>query len=370
MKKTLAILALVAAGAAFAQPKVGFSGNFDLGVSHINAQDPTANKTEVITGGSSTSLITLTAEEDLGQGLKAIAKAQTTVNINTQQTGNGTTAFSTNQLFNDEVFLGLQNKVGAVKLGVPTVGMFETNRQANPFGTAPGSGYASTGINRLLGATSTLGVNSFLGGASANGRVVRHEKAVRVETATFAGFSANATRSFGNDNSTTATSNNNQFTDVTVNYRAGAANFALSQAKVEAGANAAQGNNAAGALNAGANVTYQFFAANYTMGPATVYYGQTTGKTANLTGGDKDVSSRNIGVKYVVSPRLDLLANKVWVNDRTSANVDQDNLALGAVYKFSKTTSAYATAQRYDAASNNDSAGRQTQYIVGMRTQF
>lgn len=372
MKKIFAILALAVTSAAFAQPKVTISGNIDSGVSRINSQDNTADKQELLGNGSSTSLIAIQGTEDLGNGLKAAFKGQHLFSATSGQTGNGTTASSTNNFFNDEIWVGLESKqYGAVKLGAPSAGLYETiATKSSPFGTALGGGYSSTGINRLLGSTTTLGVNQFVGGAAANGRVIRSEKAVRYDTPVFYGFSGNFTSALQNDNSTTATSNSNRFTDATVNYRKGPFNAAYSQAKVEAGANAAQGNNAASALIANSEVKYQALAANYTVGDATVYYGQTTGRTAGLAS-DKEVKSQNIAVKYAVTPRVDVLANYVEVKDQSASSAkDQDLRAISAIYKFSAHTSTYATYQKYDTDKSSATAGAVTQYMVGLRHRF
>lgn len=371
MKKIFAILALALTSAAFAQSNVTISGNIDAGYSSINSQDNTADKREVLGNGSSTSHIRISGTEDLGGGLKAAFTGVNLISATSGQTGNGTTAYSTNNFFNDEVWVGLEStKFGGVKLGAPNAGLYETNAKAQPFGTALGSGYSSTGINRLLGQTTTLGMNQFVGGATSNGRVIRSEKSVRYDTPVFYGFSGNLTKSFQNDNSTTATSNNFGFTDATVNYSKGPLNVAYSQAKAEAGANAAQGNNAASALIAGSSVKYQYLAANYTIDKATVYYGQTIGRTSGLAT-DKEVKSQNVAVKYALTPVVDVLANYVRVDDRAATSAKDQNLkGVSAIYKLSKRTSTYATYQKYDTDRSSDTAGRVEQYIVGLRHQF
>ena len=371
MKKIFAILALVATTTAFAQSGVTISGNFDAGYSSLNSQDNTADKKEIGSNGSSTSLIRFAGTEALGNGLTASFVGVHLFNPLAGQTGNGTVAYSQNNFFNDEVWVGLDSKrFGGIKLGAPNAGMHETNSKSQPFGTAFGGGWSSTGINRLLGQTTTLGVNQYVGGASANGRVVRSERSARYDSPAFYGLSVNVTKAAQNDNSTTATSNSNDFADATVNYNNGPLNVAYSNAKAEAGANVAQGNAASGALTAGAKVEYQFLAANYTVGPATVYYGQTTGKTAGLAS-NKNVESRNVAVKYAVNSNVDLLANMVKVTDNAATGAkDQELQAVSAIYKLSKRTSTYGTYQKYDTDKSSDTAGKVAQYIVGLRHQF
>lgn len=371
MKKIFAIVTLAAASAtAFAQ-NVTISGQFDAAYSSLNSQDNTADKKDIIGNGASTSNIAFQATENLGGGVTAGFRGVHLFNAVSGQTGNGSTAFSTNNFFNDELWVGIEsNKLGKLKLGAPNAGMFETNSRAQPFGTAFGGGYSSSGINRLLGSTTTLGVNQFVGGAQGNGRVIRSEKAVRYDTPEFAGLSANIVKSFQNDNSSTATNNNNGFTNVTVNYRRGALNVAYSVAEAEAGAVAAQGNNAASALIANASVKYQYLAANYTMGSTTVFGGITTGETKGLAS-NRDVQSQNIAIRHALTPKVDIMGNVVKVNDKSALNAkDQDLKAISAVYKFSRRTSTYATYTKYDTDKSSDTVGSASQVLVGLRHQF
>lgn len=374
MKKISAIFATLAlaATASIAQPTVTISGNFDAGFSSLNSQDNTADKREILSNGASTSSIVFAGSENLGNGLTVAFKGSHLINPVSGQTGNSTTAYSNNNFFNDETWVGVESKkFGSVKLGTPNTGLHDTNFKAQPFGTAFGSAYGATGINRLLGQTTTLGVSQFVGGANANGRLTRVEKSIRYDTPEYNGFSANYVFAAQNDNSTTATSNSNGFNNATVNYSKGALNAAYSYARVSAGANAAQGNNAVGALTANADMTYQMLAANYTMGAATVYGGVTTGKTQGLAGSDKDVRSKNIAVKYAVTPAVDVLANYVKVDDRAATGAkDQDSKAVSAIYKFSKRTGTYATYQQYDTDKSSSTVGKVSQYVVGLRHQF
>ena len=373
MKKLIATLGLALAWAttAHAQSGVSISGNWDAGYSSLNSQVNTADKQDVIANGSSTSFIRFSATEDLGNGLTARFVGQTLISTVSGQTGNGASAFSQNNFFNDEVWVGLDSRqFGSIKFGQPNAGMFETNARSQPFGTALGGGYSATGINRLLGSTGTLGVYNYVGGVTAGGRVIRHEKSVRYDTPVWGGLSANVTHSFMNDNSTTATSNNNGFTDMTVNFSRGPLNLSYSNAKASAGDQRAQGNNAAGALTPNSDVDYKFFAANYKIGKTDLFYGQTSGRTYGLAN-DRNVRSQNVAVRRALTDKIDLLANYVKVDDRSAtAQVDQDLRAVSAIYNFSKRTNTYVTYQTYDTDKSNADTGKVDQYIVGLRHRF
>jgi len=379
MKKTLvAIAALAAFGA---QAQVTISGNFDAGYSILNAKTNTADKNEVIANGSSTSLVKFAGTEDLGGGMKAEFVGVQLINPVSGQTGNTSsdtsakTGYYTSNWFNDEIWVGVSGDFGAVKLGAPNAGMHETNSKSQPFGTALGGGWSSSGISRLsLGGTAAIyGVNQFVGGGSANGRVVRQEKSVRYDTPTVAGFNANVVFAAKNDQATAANkeaSNSSGFTNYTLNYTNGPLVAAYSVADSKTGAFEAAGNNNITALEANSSAKYTFAAANYTMGGATLYAGMTTGKSTDLVASAFDVKSTNVALKYAVTPMIDVLANMVKVTDNVGTK-NQALTGLSAIYKLSKRTSAYATYQKYDTdKSSATKANEATQTIVGLRHQF
>ena len=397
MKKTLVAIAALAAFGAQAQSSVTISGNFDTGYSKVTSDTVGASKTDVNFNGSSTSHLKFAGTEDLGGGLTAGFTGVHLLNTVSGQTGNASTPYQTSNLFNDEIWVGLESKqYGAVKLGAPNAGLYETVAgKSSPFGTALGGGYSSSGINRLglglidgttsaLAAKSgpTLGLNQFVGGGSANGRVIRAEKSVRYDTPTVAGFNANVVFAPKADNSATAgsTSNNNGFTNYTLNYTNGPLVAAFSTATIEAGSvAAARGATGVTAntsqLDANAKVKHNALAANYTVGPVTVYAGMTTSKTEGNAANASDiyttfdVKSSNVAIKYAVTPMVDVLANTVKVTDKVGS-YDQSLNAVSAIYKFSKRTSTYATYQKGDTNKDSATSGSYKQTFVGIRHQF
>jgi len=382
MKKSLVALAALAATASFAQSTVTISGNWDAGVINNSTQTYGSEGFGANTNGSSTSFLALSGTEDLGGGLSAGFKGVHLLNVASGQTGNAATPYQTSNFFNDEIWVGIDKAgVGGIKIGAPNAGLYETNGKSQPFGTAWGGGYTSTTgtVNRLLGSTTTLGINQYVGGGSANGRVIRAEKSIRLDTAVFNGFSANYVWAPGNDRSSTAASNTNEFTNATVNYSNGPLNVAYSTAEAKGGIdNMASGTaslSAAGALTAAnsaltknSSVKYTFLAANYTYGPATVYYGKTSGKTSGLAA-DKEVGSTNYAIKYALNGNVDLLANTLKVKDKVGT-ADQSLTGLSAIYKLSKRTSTYATIVRQDTNTSDNNAGAFNSTLLGVRHQF
>jgi predicted porin len=399
-KSFIVALAALAATASFAQSTVTIGGIFDAGYKNTSAQDATASKKEFTGNNTATSQIFFTGSEDLGGGLKGEFKGVALINTVSGQTGNGSTPFSTNQnVLNDEIWVGASGGFGSVKIGAPNSAMLETNGKVQPFGTAMAGGYQSVGINRLGAGVSGYGVNQFVGGGSANGRVVRNEKTLRYDTPVFNGFSASLAYAAKNANklSNNSTSNSNGYTDFGLNYSNGPLNLAYANTKIEAGAYSAAGNitgigftgtavttaqattgfttayapagtNAytqAAALAPNASVRYQMFGGNYTLGAATLYAGFTTGKGTGVT---MDVKSWNAAVKYALNANVDLMANYVKVDDKLSA-ADQKLTGLGVDYKFSKRTAAYVRYEDYNTNTSAANAGVKNT-AVGIRHTF
>lgn len=107
MKKTLIALAAVAAtGAAFAQSSVTLSGTVDVGLQDVGGGAPLT----MVSSRLGTSNWTVAGTEDLGGGLKAIFKVSTSFNAD-----DGTT--TGNVLGNNDMWVGLQGGFGSLKLG-------------------------------------------------------------------------------------------------------------------------------------------------------------------------------------------------------------------------------------------------------------
>jgi predicted porin len=373
MKKSLVALAALAATSAFAQSSVSITGLIDAGYKSVTAQDATASSKNIGGNNAATSQLVFQVTEDLGGGLKALFKGQQNFNAVAGQTGNAATPYFAGNFFNDEIFVGLEGGFGRVRLGTPASAQLETNGKIQPFGTAMGGGYSGITVNRFGATTTTLGVNQFLGGASAGGRVIRHERTARYDTPNINGFAASYATALQNDQSTTATSNNNGYTDMSLTYGKGPLNLAYAATTVKAGANVAAGaasgvTAANSALTANAEVKYTMLGGNYTMGAITVYYGATTGKSTGLTT-NIDVSSSNVAAKYALSPKVDLMINSVKVDDKVSAAKDQKLTGLGADYKFSKNTNAYLRYEDYNTDKSATNKGVKAT-AVGLVVKF
>ena len=355
---------------------MSITGIFDAGYKSVTAQDATASSKNIGGNNAATSTIIFSGTEDLGGGLKARFLGKQNFNAVSGQTGNGSTPYQNGNFFNDEIWVGIDGGFGAIKLGAPNSAMLETNGKIQPFGTAMSGGYSSSSINRLGATTTTLGANQYLGGGSAAGRVIRHEKTARYDTPVINGFAASYAVALQNDQvaTTGSTSNTNGYTDLGLTYSQGPLNLAYAATTIKSGAYSAAGAAsgasvaAAGALTANSEVKYTMLGGNYTMGAITVYYGATTGKSTGLAT-NIDVSSSNIAAKYALTPMVDLMINSVKVDDKVSAAKDQKLTGLGVDYKFSKNTSAYLRYEDYNTDKSVTNKGVKAT-AVGMVVKF
>lgn len=284
MKKTLIALAAVAAtSAAFAQSSVTLSGTVDVGLEDRGGQ---VSPLEMSSSRLGTSHWAVSGAEDLGGGLKAIFKIATSFDAS-----NGTTAG--NVLGNNDMFVGLQGGFGTLKLG----------RSFNPT------------FNLALTANSTKGVTGYQTRSNTlftNGVYVDNQ--VLYQSPNFGGFSGqisyapseaagvNAHRAFG------------------LSYANGplAVNFAYSKnvGQVEPGM-----------------TSLRLLAASYNFGPAKVLFSYND--RANVASdADNDWA---LGVTAPVGP------GELWASyDRSEAGAGTTRVIHGGYkYFLSKRTTAY-----------------------------
>ena len=397
MKKTLVALAATAATGAFAQ--VAITGNIDLGIAAVNAQSATSNLSGLASNNVSTSSYAFSGSEDLGGGLRAGFKLETTIAANNASTldsaiPTGYTAqgsFWSGSPFNAEQFISLSGGFGTVRAGVPNAAMFRAQGVSQPFGTALGSGYSGT-FSRL-GYNQAYAISDFLGtpsGAGSTLRVTRMQNTIQYESPVMNGLSVMAEYAAQNDNATSTTAfatNSPEFMGLLVNYSTGNLNLAAAYNTVKVGTN----DIAAGVtistttvalttalLAAGENIAYSFLGGNYKMGANTFYAGATYVKASNAT---EDTTSWNLAYKYALNANVDLMAN--WLSSYSAlpttakddsinrlVNTNRKLLGFGADYRLSKRTSLYARYENVDANTDNASTGETIRTAFGVRHQF
>ena len=135
MKKSLIALAAVAAsGAAFAQSSVTLFGVVDANVTHVNGQD---NWNGMTSGGNSTSRLGFRGVEDLGNGLKAQFWLEGGLNVDSgngasgKEPGNKDAGFE----FKRRSTVSLMGNFGEVRLGRSTTAAYDATSRYDVFGT-------------------------------------------------------------------------------------------------------------------------------------------------------------------------------------------------------------------------------------------
>jgi predicted porin len=318
MKKSLIALAALAATASFAQSSVQITGGLDAGFHSYNYK---GNKVSGIAGnGASTSALFVKGTEDLGGGLKASFLVETDWNVvsGTANTGakksDGTVA-AASTFGNGEIKLGLAGGFGNLELGSPNYNSLYSHLTGQPFGTAIGSGFAST-----------------------SARLVRAENAVKYTTPTMGGFNAVVYKS------------NKQNTVSSADFNATIGAYAQTGIQ-EVGFAYANGPLAANFTNqkqetaTGSETTYNTLGANYALGAAKVFALYQTTKSGTTTDNTYTAVSATYPVGGVtLMAQVGSLENKDGVKSSLTG--------LGADYALSKRTTAYA---RYETI--NDKAG-------------
>ena len=162
MKKTLIALAAVAAtSASFAQSTVTLSGTVETGLEKRWSGDAT----RMTSNRNGTSNWTLSGAEDLGGGLKAVFQVSTSFNTDTG------TVTSTDGLGNNGMFVGLTGGFGTLRAGRPVNTLYANVLLAN--GTKGVSGHDA---NAVLGGNAA-------GGAGATGKTSNASSSVYVPNA-------------------------------------------------------------------------------------------------------------------------------------------------------------------------------------------
>ena len=139
MKRTsIAMAALLAAGAAHAQSSVTLYGLLDLGVDYSsNANANGHSVTRVSSGGMNTSRWGLRGSEDLGNGLKAVYQLEGGILMDT--------GAADGNLFKRQANVGLEGRFGRIVLGRSFTSVYDTVIRFDPMGFAPFYSWATTG---------------------------------------------------------------------------------------------------------------------------------------------------------------------------------------------------------------------------------
>lgn len=317
MKKSLiALAALAATGAVFAQSTVTLSGTVDVGIEKRFSGDPT----KMTSSRSGTSNWTLAGTEDLGGGLKAVFQISTAFNAD-----DGTTAG--NVLGNNGMFVGLTGDFGTLRAGRPVNTLYGNALLAN--GT---KGVSLHDANTVLGGNSTATAKT--GGASSS---VYVPNALQYHSPRFGGVQvqlewAPSEQSIGTAGTPpVTTSAKNDGLGLAIRYDGGPISASLTSYK---------GASAAGATAENKAVTQ--IAAAYDFGVAKAFF--TYRDQGGLTS-DADTSYA-LGVTAPVGP------GSLYASYNVNEQVGTDGRTVIAGYKYSlsKRTTAYVNIANRNSA--------------------
>jgi len=394
MKKTLIALAAVAAtGAAFAQSTVTLSGTFDLSVQ--NAKNDAGTATTMAKNGMASSRIQFAGTEDLGGGMKANFTCDTTLSPNAgvaYAAAGGTTATATTSFCDRIGLVGVQGGFGRVDLGGDYTPLFRITGIADPFGTngvgswynlggviARGVDLATTSISSstyTIGATNTSLANPWYSGAvsAASGaratesvasvNAARANNTITYSTPVFNGVQAVAMYMVDGNASTNTTGKLGAGTSLRVRYDAGPLTLAVGTQTIKHGVT----------TTTTANVGTTILAGSYDFGVAKATFGYQTQKLESLKGTDTilglivPMGANTIKASYAI---------KSVDTANSTGEFGAKQLALGIAHALSKRTDVYAQYARVTNDANaqygvlTPTAGSSaTAYQVGVRHAF
>ena len=353
MKKTLVAIAALAAFGAQAQSTVTITGTVDPHyqiAKTTTGSGVTRSANTMASGQVGTPNVTFSGTEDLGGGAKASFLYE--LNFDTTDTG---TAPTSGAPAAGQIFAGLSNSMGSIKLGAPNTPTLSTQvGRAGGFGSKIGGGRAGFSV----------------GGTART----RHDDTVVLESANYGGFSAQ----FAHTARLTAANNNqgfgtgavaNSMNDIGLFYKAGPIDAGVSNLK----------------QSAVVNQTTAF--ASYTVGPAKVIVGMhsqnnlaavteaaASGATAATVGtAVGKIRGTNIGATYALTPTTTVFGNVARANDKTTNDRDLSMAAVGVKYELSKRTSLnarYISEKRDNLAANSTIHAKQTTTLLGLQHNF
>ena len=346
MKKSLIALAAVAAtGAAFAQSSVQIDGVMDAGYQAINYKGGKVNG--IGNNGSATSQINFRGTEDLGGGLKANFRVETDWNTvsNKGNTGSASTPVvlgnetvaAASTFGNGEIRAGLAGGFGAIDAGAVNYNTLGTYLTGQPFGTAIGSGFRTFYVNDAQSTSQ-----------------VRSDNSVKYTSPSFNGFNASLyyaakqTKAVDTVDGAAKAVKQTSFgglgaydmqgtTEVGVNYANGplAASFSsLKQDFKDVGTGTT-------------DQTVNTLGANYAFGDAKVFLWNQSIKADDNT---QNSAGTTVSATYTMGATV-LMAQAGSVKNKVSGKTS-NIAAVGADYNLSKTTALYG---RYESIKDNGS---------------
>ncbi|PUE51976.1 hypothetical protein B9Z37_12925 [Limnohabitans parvus II-B4] len=344
----VALAAVAATGAAFAQSTVTLFGGADLNYRSVTSG---ANKfSGMAQDGIYSSRFGVMGTEDLGGGLKAGFHFEGGMAPDV-----GT---STGFNFTRKSTIGLSGGFGEVRFGRDYTPMFTVAGIADPFGTnGVGSSYnvangvTSDGVIAAAGsfataqaaAAATTPASTVAAGAVyADPNAVRANNSIAYYSPSFSGFTVSGMYSFGGENTNVA-KKAGTMSSIKLAYANGPVSVAFGNQITKGGV----------ATTSAADTekwTTNFLAGAYDLGVAKLSLGYKTDKLSFAD--DASVKSMIYGV---AAPMGAVTLKASYVTAKADGDKMANQFALGAVYDLSKRTSAYAT---YSTLKNEEGSGK------------
>jgi predicted porin len=355
MKKSLIALAIAGsfASVAHAESAVSVYGIVDMGI--VSERGNVAGTTQKLTSGAqSGTRLGVKGTEDLSNNLKALFVLETSVKADEG-------GFNQNGIaFGRQSFVGLQGDFGAVTLGRQYTPYFLTLNNVDPFA----SGMAGAAINLM--ATSGLRMNN----------------TVKYALPNIAGFNGEVAYGFGEQ---TGDSDKSRQIDASIGYDLNPVSIRLAYNNKRNVADTASSRNTLLGATWDFQVAKAFLAFAENEGPESSPYSWivpgANPATANPYGvvSTSSAKSRDFLIGATVPfGNHTFIASYIRKDDRTAANNDANQIALGYTYALSKRTNLYAAWGRisnknlasYTVGNNSDPGTGDKAVNIGVRTIF
>jgi predicted porin len=331
MKKTVFALAVLGAfaTAASAQTSVTVYGIVDMGIVRETG-GASGSVSRLSSGVESGSRLGFRGTEDLGGGLAANFVLETGIAADAGGFNQGGLAFGR------QSYVGLSGGFGALNMGRQYTPEYLTlSTVADPF------------ANGLAGAAGNLMAKSG----------TRMDNAIKYTTPNLSGFNGEIAYGFGEVAGDTAKS---RAVGASVGYAAGPVNVRLGYHNL---------NNP----TASDSTKNTLLAGSYDFGPAKAHLAYGVNKGTGTT----DSADWLIGATVPFGPHK-ILASYIRKNDKTAADKDASQLALGYTYALSKRTDLYAAYARinnrngalFTVGNNTDTGTGDKAFNLGMRHTF
>ena len=377
MKKSLIALAvLTVSSAAFAQSTVTLSGNIDL--AYINAKTADGGEFQGLQNGpTSTSKIIFAGSEDLGGGLSAIFRINSTIAADRGNTfvrqvnpnlGTGVAATAaTNQglAFGDrDLYIGLKGGFGELRAG--------RNQSISDDNNNAGANAGSVWTYFMANSSAQAGVNNAFGSAAPTlGAAGRIPDSLKYASPVFQGFQVQALYGFGERDNYVA---QGVVTEAQLSYTQGPFAVAYSMGKIAdapddattfAAVAASSTQAALSAASAGAEATENRLMASYDLGVARLAAGTYSQKAA---GAAADTASHLTVTVPMNAWTLGATYMTVKDAQATTTTAKINGYSVSARYALSKRTYAYAFYRTMDQTAAQTTAPKGT--YIGMNHSF